>query len=133
MVAASPPSLGSNDVRMKRDHRLYLVAIVGGAAVWAFIAHASGRAEAWDSGVYFAVGIPAMCVISFVLALFQPERSWRWGVFPMVGQLVWLLLSEGSGTMLPLGVILFGVLSIPGIVAARIGASIATKRQRTGP
>ena len=118
---------------MKRDHWLYLVAILAGAAVWAFIAQASGRAEAWDSGAYFTVGMPAACLISFVLALFQPERSWRWGVLPMVGQLVWLLLSEGSGSMLPLGVVLFGVLSVPGIVAARIGAYVATKRKRRGP
>jgi hypothetical protein len=44
-------------------------------------------------------------------AFFEPNRSWGWGVLPMVGQFVWMLLSQGPGNLLPLGVIVFGVLS----------------------
>jgi hypothetical protein len=61
------------------------------------------------------------------LAFFEPDRSWRWGVLPLVGQFLWMVLSEGPGNLLPLGVVVFGVLSIPAIIAARIGAFIATK------
>lgn len=118
---------------MKRDHWLYLVAIGCGAAIWILIARASGRQEAWDSGLYFSVGIPAVCLVSLTLALFAPNRSWRWGVLPMVGQLVWMLFSQGPGNLLPLGLIVFGVLSVPSIIAARIGAFIARKTGHNEP
>jgi hypothetical protein len=117
---------------MKRDHWLTVVAVAGGALIWALIAAASGRNEAWDSGAYFSIGIPAVCLLSFVLGFAAPERSWQWGVWPMVGQLGWAVLSEGGGNLLPLGVVLFGVLSIPGIVAARLGAALARRRQAPG-
>jgi hypothetical protein len=116
-----------NGERMKRDHWLYLVAAVCGAAIWILIALASGRKEAWDSGLYFSVGIPAVCLVSMTFAFFEPNRSWRWGVLPLFGQFVWMLLSPGPGNLLPLGVIVFGAVSVPPIIAARVGAFIATK------
>jgi hypothetical protein len=113
---------------VKRDYWLYLLAAVGGAAVWIFVAIASGRKEAWDSGVYFSVGIPAVCLISMAFGFFEPSRPWRWGVAPVVGQFVWMLLTQGPGNLLPLGMVVFGVLTIPPIIAARIGTSIAARR-----
>jgi hypothetical protein len=115
---------------MKRDNWLYIVAILGGAAIWISVAAASGRREAWDSGLYFSVGIPAVCFLSMALAFFEPRRPWRWGVLPIVGQFAWMLLSQGLGNLLPLGIIVFGVLSLPSIVAALVGASIATRKAR---
>jgi hypothetical protein len=49
------------------------------------------------------------------------------GALPMIGQFVWMLVSQGPGNLLPLGVIVFGVLSVPAIIAAQIAAFIATK------
>jgi hypothetical protein len=112
---------------MKRDHWLYLLAAAGGAAIWALVSLASGRAEAWDSPLYFSVGIPAGCLISMAFAFFEPERAWRWGVAPFVGQFLWMLVSKGPGNLLPLGIVAFGVLSIPSIIAAWVGASIAKR------
>ena len=71
---------------MKREHWLYLAAAGCGAAIWILIAQVSGRNEAWDSNLYFSVGIPAVCLVSMAFAFFEPNRSWRWGVLPMVGQ-----------------------------------------------
>jgi hypothetical protein len=51
----------------------------------------------------------------------------------MVGQFVWMLLSQGPGNLLPLGVIVFAVLSVPPIITARIGAFIATRTGRNEP
>jgi hypothetical protein len=112
---------------MKSDRWLYLAAALAGAAIWIAVVWASGRREAWDSGLYFAVAIPSVCLVSAVLAFFRPERSWRWGVLPVVGQFAWMLLSQGPGNLLPLGIIAFGVLSVPSIVAARLAAALVTK------
>jgi hypothetical protein len=112
---------------MKREHWLYLAPAVCGAAILDSYRTSVRRNEAWDSNLYFSVGIPAVCLVSMAFAFFEPNRSWRWGALPLVGQFVWMLISPGPGNLLPLGVIVFGVLSVPPIVAARIGAFIATK------
>ncbi len=97
-----------------------------GAGVWILIMKVSGeKHEAWDSSLYFSAGIPMMCVISLLFGYLKPERAWRWGVMPIVGQCLWLLISQRIGNMLPLGLIFFAILTIPGIIAAHIGAFLA--------
>jgi hypothetical protein len=115
---------------VKRDYGLYLLAAAGGAAVWAYVANASGRREAWDSELYFSLGMPLVCLLSLAFGFFVPSRPVRWGIAPLAGQFAWMLLSQGPGNLLPLGVIVFGVLSIPSIVTAWIGAMIATRLVR---
>jgi hypothetical protein len=114
---------------VKRDHWLLLAAVATGAAIWIFISTVTGRREAWDSGAYFSLGIPLACLLSFVLGVVEPARSWRWGVAPFAGQFLSLLVMEGVGNLLPLGVIAFAVLSIPAVIAARIGAALGTRRR----
>lgn len=113
---------------MNRGHWLLIVALLGGAATWVGIAAAGGRREAWDSGIYFTLGIPLTCVLAFVLGVVEPARSWRWGVAPFAGEFLAMLLTQGVGSLLPLGMILFAVLSIPAVVTARIGAALARRR-----
>jgi hypothetical protein len=105
------------------------MAALCGAAIWIGIMLVSGRVEAWDSALYFSVGIPAVCLVSLTFALFEPARWWRWGVLPLFGQFVWMLLSQGPGNLLPLGIVVFAVLSIPSLIAAGIGAFIARRRE----
>lgn len=112
---------------MKKDHVLYAVAILAGAAVWLAIGAVSGKREAWDSDLYFSTGLPTAYVIAFALGYFRPYRTWRWGVLPFAGQFIAMLLFAGLGNLAPLGLILFGVLSLPAIAAARVGAFIATR------
>ncbi|MBI5076222.1 MAG: hypothetical protein HZB62_13800 [Nitrospirae bacterium] len=113
---------------MKKDYYLYLVAITFGAAIWYFIAAASGRREAWDSGLYFTMGMPAVCLISFALGFFAPVRSWRWGIAPLFGQFIWMLLTQGVGNLLPLGIIVFAVLSVPSVLAALFGGFLGARK-----
>jgi hypothetical protein len=40
-----------------------------------------------------------------------------------------MLCTQGPGNLLPLGIIVFGLLSVPSIITAKIGAFI---RRRTG-
>jgi hypothetical protein len=52
------------------------------------------------------------------------------GGAPLIGQLFWMLLTQGPGNLLPFGVIVFGILSLPSIVTAQIGASFGNKRAK---
>jgi hypothetical protein len=113
---------------MKKDHVLYAIALLIGVVIWVVIAQLSGRREAWDSDLYFSFGMTAACVASFALGLIEPARAWRWGVLPFVGQFIAMLAMAGVGSLLPLGVIMLGILSIPAILTARLGAYVAMKR-----
>ena len=115
---------------MKRDLWWYILSAACGAAVWIIIAQVSGRREAWDSGLYFSAGIPAVCMASMAFGFLAPRRSWRWGITPLAGQFIWMLLAEGPGNLLPLGMVVFAVLSIPAVITARIGAYLGTRRVR---
>jgi hypothetical protein len=101
--------------------------MLGGAIVWLAIVGASGKREAWDSDLYFSAGIPAACLLAFFLGYFRPQSTWRWGVLPFAGQFVAMVVSGGFGNLAPLGLVLFGVLSLPAVAAARFGAFIASR------
>src|SRR5262245_26495531 len=109
---------------------LYGTALLAGMLVWAAIAAASGRYEAWDSGMYFTLGIPALCFVAGALGFIEPKDSWRWGILPMAGQAGWMFATQGVGNLWPLGLIVLGIFAIPLIVTARVGAGLALlKRQ----
>ncbi len=113
---------------MKKDYWLYGLAVVAGILVWVVVSNASGRREAWDSQWYFVISVPVVCVVSSALGFIEPRRPWRWGIAPLVGQFSWMLVTQGPGNLLPLGVVVFGVLSVPSIITARIGAFFGSKR-----
>ena len=115
---------------MKRDHWLLLIAAGAGALIWALIVAITGKREAWDSSLYFSVGVPLVCVLAATLGFVEPRKTWRWGVAPIAGQLVYMLLMVGVGNLLPVGLIVFAVLSIPPVIAAWLGAVIARRSQR---
>ncbi len=115
---------------MKKDYWLYGVAVGVGILVWMVVSMVSHKREAWDSQWYFMVGVPVVCVVSAILGYVEPNRSWRWGAAPLAGQFVWMLLTEGPGNLLPLGVIVFGILAIPSIITARFGALLGQKLAR---
>ncbi len=109
---------------MKREHWLLIAAAAGGALIWVLISTASGKREAWDSGLYFAVGMPAVCLLAGALGFLEPKRTWRWGLAPLAGQFFAMLLMVGPGSLLPLGIIVFGVLAIPPMIVARLAAFV---------
>ncbi|MBI3530771.1 MAG: hypothetical protein HY067_22730 [Betaproteobacteria bacterium] len=105
----------------------YVIAFLAGALVWIVVSKVSGRQEAWDSSLYFSVGYPVLCLLSLAMGYFAPAQSWRWGIVPFAGQFAWLLLSQGPGNLLPLGIIAFAMVSVPAIVAAKVGAYFGSK------
>jgi hypothetical protein len=113
---------------VKKEYWLYGLAVVIGILVWVVVSNATGRREAWDSQWYFYISVPVVCVVSAALGFVEPSKPWRWGVAPLVGQFSWMLFTQGPGNLLPLGVVVFGVLSVPSIITARIGAFFGSKR-----
>ena len=94
---------------MKKEAWLYIASVLSGILVWIVVSAASGRSEAWDSSWYFSAGYPLICAASMALGYLAPARSWRWGLIPFAAQFLWMLLTEGPGNLLPLGIVVFGV------------------------
>ena len=115
-------------MQLKKELWLYVACASSGILVWIVVSAVSGKSEAWDSSWYFAAGYPLVCAVSMALGFIAPVRSWRWGLIPFVAQFLWMLLTEGPGNLMPLVIVMFGVLSLPAIAAARVGSFFGNKR-----
>jgi hypothetical protein len=80
------------------------------------------RREAWDVDLYWLIGLPLCYIVAGVLGWLGAERISRWPLVMMGTQALVMLLFSGNGfSLLPLGLILFAILALPGILTAWIG------------
>lgn len=117
------PNGGGEQTGGRQQHA---VAIAAGFGICLAIALISGRREPWDSGLYFIVGIPLMCLVVAWLAHQYPARAWRWTMSMALGQSLALALGGGSLALWPLALVAMIVVSVPqfvtGLIASRVGA-----------
>lgn len=102
----------------------WLTAAVAGTVLWSATAHFGGRAEPWDSELYWTGAYPAALALSAVLGFAFPHRSWRWALALMLSQTLVMLAGGAGFGLLPLGMILMAVLSVPAVLTARVGARL---------
>lgn len=102
--------------------RASVTAILAGMALWTAIAWLGGRAEPWDSGLYWTVGYPLSLILAAGFGYLFPRHPWRWALLLFHSQLVVMLASGAGLGLLPLGLILLTILSLPACAVARIGA-----------
>ncbi|HVT46321.1 MAG TPA: hypothetical protein VHD57_00925 [Vicinamibacterales bacterium] len=91
----------------------------------------SGRREAWDSPLYWTVGLPIAGVAALAIGWLARRRNWLWTVLIVPGQVLTMMLrsAEISG-LLPLTVVLSAVLSAPFVAAAFVGSLLRPRRWR---
>ena len=118
---------------MKREHWLLVAAAGAGALIWVLISTASGKREAWDSSLYFSVGMPAVCLLAGALGFLSRSEPGAGVLAPLAGQFLAMLLMVGPGNLLPLGIIVFGVLAIPPMIVARLAAYVQSRLARDEP
>jgi hypothetical protein len=105
--------------------RAYVLAVVAGMGLWFWIALMSGRREAWDSSAFWAIGYPVAIAVSALLGYFFPTRPWRWALALFFAQFLAMMIRNGEvGSLWPLGMMLFAVLAVPGMITAKIAATI---------
>jgi hypothetical protein len=108
-----------------KDIAAGVIAAAAGMLLWFAGAELTGRREAWDSGLYWSLFYPLALAACGLLGYFFPDRPWRWALTLFFAQCLAMGLRNGEiGNLLPLGLIVFGVLSLPGIAVAKLGAKM---------
>lgn len=109
-----------------------LLAAAVGAVLWFAVTIFSGKREAWDSSAYWVVAYPASILTCAYLGYSYPERSWRWPVVLFEAQFLAMCVRNGElGNLWPLGMALFAVVALPGILAAKLAGRLGVG-SRTG-
>jgi hypothetical protein len=101
-----------------------MMAGIAGALSWLLITAYGARHVAWDSPLYYLAAMPALALMSSALAYLNPERPWRYALAPYAGQAAAGLAVSPIGDVLPLGIFLFPLLSLPGMVLAYLAAAL---------
>jgi len=106
-----------------------ILSLMAGACGWLALAIPSGR-EAWDTSSYFTTFVPALVLFAGALGFLFPRRAWRWGLALFAGQAAAAVVLNPTGGLLPLGLIVFGFLSVPAVISATLGAFISRRLLR---
>jgi hypothetical protein len=114
----------------RRDYVPFAVSTLSGFLVCLIISMTTGRKEAWDSPVYFSVGIPVMCALMVGIGFRFPDRTWRWTLSMAVGQTVAMLSAGNSLSLWPLSLVAMTVLSVPQLVAGSIASKLAQRKSK---
>jgi hypothetical protein len=103
------------------------IAALVGAALWFVTSLVTGKREPWDAAVYWAVAYPVAIGASAILGYAYRDRPWRWPLVLFEAQFIAMCLRNGElGNLWPLGMALFAVIAVPGVVAARAAARFKT-------
>jgi hypothetical protein len=112
----------------RRSRLPFLLAAAIGAALWSAAALISGRPEPWDGAGYWALAYPLSILACALLGYSYPERSWRWALLLFEAQFVAMCVRNGElGNLWPLGMVLFAIVALPGVFAARLTARLSRR------
>ncbi len=82
---------------------------------------------AWESSLYYWVGIPVMCLVIFTVSFFFPKEPLRWPLAMWGGQFVSVLFLGRSLALFPLVLVYLAVCSVPQICFGLLGAKLSKR------
>jgi len=110
-------------MKAPRTRSAVLIAVVVGVALWFAASLLTAKREPWDGPAYWTLAYPLAIAACALLGYRFPERPWRWALVLFESQFVAMCLRNGElGNLWPLGMILFAVVALPGVVAAQVAA-----------
>lgn len=115
---------------MDRRTAFILLAIATGAALELGVQIATGRREAWDSGVYWTVGLPCAVVVAAAIGYGSVRTEWLSTALIVPSQVFTMMVRSGEpGGLWPLAVALSAILSAPFVAAAFVASRLARARR----
>jgi hypothetical protein len=111
----------------RRTAVLLCLAVGVGLEVW--ISMASGRREAWDSTLYWTVGLPMAAIVAAGVGALTRGTAWTAALFIVPGQMLAMVYRNGpSGSLWPLTIVLSFLLGLPFALVAFLAG-----KMRGGP
>ncbi len=109
-----------------RDRLLFFAAAIVGAITWWGLAQGSAAFDAFDSPLYWSLGLFVTASTCLVLAYAGARSAWRWPFIVFGAQFVTSTLGRGgdAGNLWPLSIAVFGVLAAAHLVPAYIGVGV---------
>jgi hypothetical protein len=108
------------------------IAAIAGAGLWYAAAMTTGRREPWDATAFWVAAYPAAILTCALLGYRYPERAWRWALVLFASQFLAMCVRNGElGSLWPLGMALFGIVALPGVVVARFASRFGAPRAAT--
>ena len=104
----------------------FALALFTGLLLWALTSFFGHRREPWDTNVYWTIAYPLAILLSAGLGALFPQRPWRWAVTIIFSQLVVMTLNGSDFSLLPLGLALLALLSLPAAAASFLAARLRT-------
>lgn len=115
-------------MNVKNKYAISVILALGGLAVWVLITSLTHRREAWDSGAFWSMGVPAILLMNAVAGFLEPERIMLKGIISVSLQPVAMTVKAGEiGSMFPFGLVVFLVLGLFFSVGGVAGAFIKRK------
>ena len=108
----------------KASRLAYTSAAFAGMALWLATSAIGGRSEPWDAPIYWSIAYPVALVLAAGLGYFFPQRPWRWALTLMFMQAAVMVLGGAGLALLPLGLVVLGVLSLPAVLFAWLAARL---------
>jgi urea transporter len=100
-----------------------VLSAMAGAIGWFGVSALGHRREAWDSELYWSWFFPSLAVVVLGLGYFSPTKAWRWGFIPFLAQAVVAFVQDPGGSLLPLGLVMFGIFGAIAALPAMLGAA----------
>jgi hypothetical protein len=109
-----------------------LISVLTGVVIELGIQLLSGRREAWDSELYWTVGLPVAGLVSLVIGFFSARGDWIWSVIIVPSQVLAMMVRSGEiGNLWPLALVLSTILSAPFVIVSFVGSRFRPKRFHT--
>jgi hypothetical protein len=107
------------------------IALVAGIVLWFAASFITGRREPWDSSSYWWLIYPVAIAACGYLGYRYPARAWLAAFILFQAQFVGMVIRNGElGNLWPLGLALFAIIAIPGMIVAALAARVARKAER---
>jgi hypothetical protein len=110
---------------MRHRRGIIALCVATGVALELGVALTSGRREAWDSPIYWTIGLPAAMLAALLIGFAARRPGWRWTVLIAPSQVLAMMVRSGEiGNLWPLTLVLSSVLSAPFLAAAFVGSRL---------
>jgi hypothetical protein len=99
----------------------YTISIGVGIVIWFLFNLFTNVPDPQSNILYWYIGYPIFIITSFILSYYFSIKAWRWPLCLILSQLVIGIVTSNNLNLLPLGIIVHIVISIPCFIAGYCG------------